>query len=175
MDAHTTHRPQLGVTIGKGSFGEVFAAAYQGLEVAVKRCEDVSPLMQAAVESEMQLMKSLPPHPNIVRFYGAAEHKHCVWFVMELVTAGSLHELLYSEAGKRKLLSLRQRLQIAAGIALGLQCLHTASPPIIHRDIKVRRSHIAPLTNKPHTHARAQTERTHMHAHTRAHTRSRTR
>jgi serine/threonine protein kinase len=122
-------------------------------------------------DEELRLMKQIPPHPNIVRFYGVAvgaaeamsqvlsreandhakQHKQrrssldmltssrigrgqvVTWLVMELVESGNLHDLLFM-IGKR--LSLAQRVKMAAGVALGLHCLHTSSPPILHRDVK---------------------------------------
>ena len=57
-------------TLGKGSFGEVKAAKYHGLDVAVKSCGNFGSMnadTRAVAESELRLMKQLPPHPNIVR------------------------------------------------------------------------------------------------------------
>ena len=72
--------------------------------------------------------------PNLVLFMGVSQTKHELCIVTEYCEGGSLFELLHQKRGIR--ISLKQKLKMAKDIAIGMQFLHTAEPPIIHRDLK---------------------------------------
>lgn len=72
-------------------------------------------------------------HPNIVTYIGACtkeESKLCV--LQELCSQGSLSLYLFSKSLGE---SLSKRLEIAIGIALGMEYLHSFVPPLLHRDL----------------------------------------
>ena len=147
----------FGERIGRGTFGAVFKGVYHGQQVAVKSIE-VDPSQNARVRSmclkEAQVMRGLPPHPNIVAFFGVCLTPKNVFLVMELVESGSLLDLLLMQSSDtnitvrkaRNVQSNRPRasfedtkkwqLTLALGAAKGIHVLHSSKPVILHRDIK---------------------------------------
>eukprot|EP01122_Echinamoeba_exundans_P006159 TRINITY_DN1681_c0_g1_i2.p1 TRINITY_DN1681_c0_g1~~TRINITY_DN1681_c0_g1_i2.p1 ORF type:complete len:1235 (+),score=146.27 TRINITY_DN1681_c0_g1_i2:500-4204(+) len=118
--------------LGHGSFGVVMKAEYGGAEVAMKQCAltlDRSQLEQFKAESILVL--SLKPHPNIVHVLGICLHRGSLYLVMELCELGSLDGYIAENE-----LSLKQKLKIAEGVALGIRHLHNNN--VIHRDIACR-------------------------------------
>ena len=85
----------------------------------------------AACERELLLLASLR-HPNIASMYGVVTTPPML--VLELCPGGSLLSLLQDST----LASLpwRRRLDIAVGVACGVEFLHAQQPPVIHRDLK---------------------------------------
>ena len=84
-----------------------------------------------ACERELMLLASLR-HPNIASMYGVVTTPPML--VLELCPGGSLLSLLQNST----LVSLpwRRRLDIAVGVACGVEFLHAQQPPVIHRDLK---------------------------------------
>jgi serine/threonine protein kinase len=136
--------------IGQGSFGDVYKGQYGDMPVAVKKFK-VATLTQNAIDEfdkEMRLMARLPPHPNIIRFAGVCigleageksapnngpqKYQGSLSLVMELVSNGNLEDWLLDARS----ISVEQKLSLARGVCSGLYCLHSSTPPIIHRDIK---------------------------------------
>src|SRR5579875_141908 len=62
----------MGKEIGKGSFGVVFRAKWRHIDVAVKKllATEVSQKQISDFLSEVEVMKKIRPHKNIVQFYG---------------------------------------------------------------------------------------------------------
>lgn len=122
----------MGEKIGRGAFGEVVRAVYQGTDVAVKR---MSSSNQAAADfvREVQLLIKLR-HPHVVLFMGAAVTPNELCIVMEFASRGSLWAVLHGR--QRTECTPRRRLQWAAETAKGMAYLHSRTPPIVHRDLK---------------------------------------
>lgn len=70
-------------------------------------------------------------HPRIVSCYGIFEHEgnHCI--IMELLEAGSLHDLIFDQTRPEGWMS---RYTVAADICHGMSYLHRLN--VIHRDLK---------------------------------------
>ena len=72
---------------------------------------------------------------------GACVQKLNFSIVSEYCTRGSLYDILYGKRGRKKGresedLPWSFRLRLALGAARGLLYLHTATPPLVHNQIK---------------------------------------
>ncbi|KAH7405198.1 hypothetical protein KP509_15G060500 [Ceratopteris richardii] len=119
--------------IGAGGFGKVYYAVLDGKEVAIKRANSSSIQSTSGFRNEVVLLSRLH-HVNLVRLLGFCEGEGIQILVYEYMSNGNLFTMLF----KRKTsLSWLTRLDIAIGVAHGLEYLHTfADPPVIHRDVK---------------------------------------
>ena len=122
----------MGERIGRGAFGEVVRAVYQGTDVAVKRMSSSAAAASDFVR-EVQLLIKLR-HPHVVLFMGAAITPAELCIVMEYAARGSLWAVLHGR--QRSECNPRRRLQWAAETAKGMAYLHSRTPPIVHRDLK---------------------------------------
>eukprot|EP00756_Hemistasia_phaeocysticola_P018887 Hpha_TRINITY_DN15626_c3_g2::TRINITY_DN15626_c3_g2_i1::g.100203::m.100203/K04424/ZAK, MLTK; sterile alpha motif and leucine zipper containing kinase AZK len=119
--------------LGAGGMGEVFAARWQGSEVAVKRlhARDASQAARRGFKKEMEVMSKLQ-HPNVVRVYGVClPSTDSPLMVMERALR-SLSDAIPRPGG----LELGDSLRFGLGIARGLLYLHTREPSISHCDLK---------------------------------------
>ena len=133
---------RIGSEINRGSYGTVHEGELDGRPVAVKKIHRL--LLEAAsgqkdtwesvvrdFEKECRLLEGLE-HPHIVGFSGAyydVKGEEPI-LVMERMKE-NLRDLLDREGQ----LSLRRQLQISLEIAIGLEFLHSRSPPVAHRDL----------------------------------------
>lgn len=128
---------KLSQQIGEGQFGTVYRAVYQGKEVAVKKLliqEFFDPEAESDFLKEMKILSSLR-HPNLLLFMGACSKPKNLMMVTEFLEKGSLIDLLGQKDPNKKL-SFRTKMNIAIGIAQGMNCLHLLNPPILHLDLK---------------------------------------
>lgn len=98
-------------------------------------------------KNEIRIMRLLR-HPNIVQYMGCNINSNPAFLICEFCSGGTLFSLLHgvskkclnsndvSFSGPSIDLSLFQRIKILQDIARGIYFLHSANPPIIHRDIK---------------------------------------
>lgn len=146
----------MGRRIGSGRLTTVEEGKYtdkDGFEhqVAVKRLSGGSIAFDAtALESlsnELQVLQMLPPHTNIVKFYGgkvevaeARVGSPFDAFLIEELLATNLATLLHGDEGRKqesqgtRVFSYSLWLDIFRGIVAGLQHLHAHG--IIHHDLK---------------------------------------
>lgn len=151
---------QLISRIGRGASGEVWTAMMRGTEVAVKKI--VAKSNSSKVREEFKLESAIMwyvelrcrtlaevPFPDTYFFHSALRHPNVVMFmgscfdtttnppemllVMEFLARGSLHDVLHS--GDHNV-TYNLQLHIAYQAALGINFLHQATPPILHRDLK---------------------------------------
>jgi serine/threonine-protein kinase TNNI3K len=132
---------EIGDKIGEG-VAVVYKGKWRGAIVAVKMKslslgdEDLKEFQDACnfeIEQEAEVMKTLS-HPNIVLFMEAGFYKKSICIISEYCARGSLRDVLMRSNIKH--LSWSTKLRLALGIAHGIQYLHNANPPMIHRDLK---------------------------------------
>eukprot|EP00316_Scyphosphaera_apsteinii_P023137 CAMPEP_0119348802 /NCGR_PEP_ID=MMETSP1333-20130426/109230_1 /TAXON_ID=418940 /ORGANISM="Scyphosphaera apsteinii, Strain RCC1455" /LENGTH=601 /DNA_ID=CAMNT_0007361393 /DNA_START=425 /DNA_END=2230 /DNA_ORIENTATION=+ len=121
--------------LGQGSFGRVQSAMLNDRLVATKMLHwnKLNEVDLLVTKRAAKLHLSLPPHPNVMTMEKVAWDAKSgrVIMVMELCLGGNLAKALSGF-----ILSEEQKLKIAAGIADGLNFLHSQKPPILHRDLK---------------------------------------
>ncbi|KAI8476817.1 MAG: kinase-like domain-containing protein [Monoraphidium minutum] len=136
--------------LGEGAFARVESAWYtpEGSPpsarylVAVKHLKPElfsSPADLKLFRQEVGLMRKLQ-YRNIVAFIGAGSEAGGGEFVVqEYMGGGTLKQLVTRQmlAGGRRLYSDAQALDICLQMARGLRYLHSASPMVIHRDLKL--------------------------------------
>jgi len=135
----------LSTVLGGGAFGQVWRGNWRGTPVAVKvlsaACQSAIPeAVLRAFEDEVSMLSGLR-HPNICLFMGVCLDPTNRAIVTELVSRGSLWDVLRTQGlfvahtgpafwpwwAIRKVLD---------GTCKGLAYLHAHDPPIIHRDLK---------------------------------------
>ncbi|CAN7096846.1 unnamed protein product [Brassica rapa subsp. narinosa] len=124
----------IGERIGLGSYGEVYNADWNGTEVAVKKFldQDFSGAALAEFRREVRIMRRLR-HPNVVFFLGAVTRPPNLSIVTEFLPRGSLYRILHRPKSQ---IDERRRIKMALDVAMGMNCLHTSTPTIVHRDLK---------------------------------------
>ncbi|KAI9084753.1 hypothetical protein K1719_033159 [Acacia pycnantha] len=124
----------LGERIGLGSYGEVYHADWNGTEVAVKKFldQDFSGAALAEFKREVRIMRRLR-HPNVVLFMGAVTRPPNLSIITEFLPRGSLYRILHRPNGQ---IDEKRRIKMALDVARGMNCLHTSTPTIVHRDLK---------------------------------------
>ncbi|CAN1295794.1 Serine/threonine-protein kinase CDG1 [Linum perenne] len=121
--------------LGRGGFGTVYKGRIKriGQIVAVKQLDTSG--FQGEKEFIVEvLMLSLLHHPNLVKLIGYCAEGTQRLLVYEYMPLGSLEDRLFGNGIQP--LNWKTRIKIAAGTAKGLECLHSASPPVIYRDLK---------------------------------------
>ncbi|GAB2211486.1 hypothetical protein Drorol1_Dr00024800 [Drosera rotundifolia] len=124
----------IGERIGLGSYGEVYRADRNGTEVAVKKFldQDFSGAALAEFRREVRIMRRLR-HPNVVLFVGAVTRPPNLSIVSEYLPRGSLYRIIHRPNCH---IDEKRRIKMALDVASGMNCLHTSTPTIVHRDLK---------------------------------------
>ncbi|CAN4103011.1 unnamed protein product [Withania somnifera] len=123
--------------IGSGGYGTVYKLTInESTSFAVKRLNRISAEQDRGFERELEAMGDIK-HRNIVTLHGYYSASLYNLLIYELMTNGSLDEVLHGKSETRKVLDWPSRYKIAVGAARGLSYLHhDCIPHIIHRDIK---------------------------------------
>jgi hypothetical protein len=126
--------------LGSGSSGQVRRARWNGSLVAVKQLSGTHTSTEAyamqAFQNELARMHKLPPHPNVMSFFGSVIFESgALAAVLELCADGALVDSLYGDA-KKSDWTIRELLDVAHDCACGLSHLH--SNLIVHRDLAAR-------------------------------------
>ncbi|OAY69250.1 Receptor-like protein kinase THESEUS 1, partial [Ananas comosus] len=121
--------------IGSGAFGTVYKGVFdEACTLAVKRLH--ADLYESVDEfrNEIELLSRVQ-HENLVTLVGYCEEAGQKILVYEYVLHGSLLEYIVGRRGK--ILTWKERVNIAIGAGKGIAYLHEGvRPSIIHRDIK---------------------------------------
>jgi len=116
--------------IGEGSYGKVFKGIWKGKEVAVKQLREAKEESLKEFLSEIEVMKKIRLHENVVNLYGMCKSPHLA-IISEYMPLGSLDNVLPVTN-----LTLEIFIRFAKGAANGMTVLHSQN--IIHRDIACR-------------------------------------
>ncbi|XP_068734088.1 tyrosine kinase receptor Cad96Ca-like [Montipora capricornis] len=142
--------------IGKGAFGQVAKATADGLRgipqktlVAVKMLKVAAPDSDKKdLLSELEVMKTLKPHPHVIKLIGCVTQSEPVLVLIEYVPYGDLlgylrksrglHDTYYKDPDikPQTTLTSQQLMKFAWQIADGMKYLSSRS--IIHRDLAAR-------------------------------------
>ncbi|XP_068685558.1 fibroblast growth factor receptor 3-like isoform X2 [Montipora foliosa] len=142
--------------IGKGAFGQVAKATANGLRgmpqktlVAVKMLKVAAPESDKKdLLSELEVMKTLKPHPHVIKLIGCVTQSEPFLVLIEYVPYGDLLGYLRKSRGlndtyykdpdvkPQTSLSSQQLMKFAWQIADGMKYLSSRS--IIHRDLAAR-------------------------------------
>ena len=126
----------VGKMIGKGTFGDVVFATWQGTNVAVKLLKNAKPSREQLQEFKREVaMLHRLRHPNIILFMGACMIPPDMAIVMEYAERGSLYHVLRDRAAYPSI-SFPLVVRMATETARGMHYLHSRSPPVLHRDLK---------------------------------------
>ena len=107
---------KLGKRLGSGAFGEVFKGKLYGKEVAVKKLlnQNLDGDSLSSFKKEVTIMSKLR-HPNVLLFMGACTEPGNLMIVTELMTSGSVYDLLHDKSVS---LTFKRRMKIAKGAGL---------------------------------------------------------
>ncbi|KAL6079714.1 non-membrane spanning protein tyrosine kinase [Balamuthia mandrillaris] len=124
--------------LGEGAFGTVWRGLWRNSEVAIKQVSGLgSEKSLEAFKAEVELMKRLRPHANVVLLMGVCmEEGHPFCLVTEFLPKGDLLRFLQSKEGKKAMKDEKTLLRMAREIAAGMSHLHAEG--ITHRDLAAR-------------------------------------
>ncbi|EDV93872.1 tyrosine kinase receptor Cad96Ca [Drosophila grimshawi] len=147
------HRLKFFNILGEGAFGQVWRCEASDMDdsgavttVAVKTLkESAGEVEKKDLLSELEVMKTLEPHVNVVRLLGCCTDKDPTFVILEYVTRGKLQTYLRNSRaerhygnthGKSNLLTSGDLTSFMYQVAKGMDYL--TSRGIIHRDLAAR-------------------------------------
>ncbi|XP_033757992.1 vascular endothelial growth factor receptor 1-like [Pecten maximus] len=157
-DEFPRQRLQLGIDLGQGRFGKVMMARALNVSgfgkwemVAVKTCRDsASDLEKEDLYQELEIMRSIDKHPNIVSYLGCCTKQDPLYILMEYVPGGNLQSQL-RKCRPSQLASSGEDINTPTVKELETHALHVAkgmvylsSIGIIHRDLAARNILVGP-------------------------------
>ncbi|KZO96374.1 serine/threonine-protein kinase ppk30 [Calocera viscosa TUFC12733] len=106
----------------------------------LKRIACASDDILREVGMEVQVMKLLRGHPNIVHLHSATSEPHpdgssVVYILMEFCAGGGIID--YMNRRLRERLTEKEILQIFVDVCEAVASMHALKPPLLHRDLKI--------------------------------------
>lgn len=126
--------------LGEGAFAEVYRVKHRFMGRQAMKVFKMPGATREELEQDLAeaLLLSQFRHPNIVEVYDAnvlqTKKGQYGYFTMNYVPGGTL-ERHWKSFGSR-LMPVEQVVEVARQMCRGLAVAHSASPPIVHRDIK---------------------------------------
>ncbi|KAM7256815.1 hypothetical protein ACFE04_012556 [Oxalis oulophora] len=125
----------LGKELGRGEFGVTYLC-FDNMSNEVFACKTIAKSKLRTeidvedVRREVEIMRHLPKHPNIVSFKEAYEDKEAVYLVMELCKGGELFDRIVSKGHYTE----RAAVEVMKSILDIVKVCHKHG--VIHRDLK---------------------------------------
>lgn len=116
--------------IGSGIFGNVYSGTWKGKPIA---CKQLASKVSVDIDNflnEVELMRKIPPHQNLVGYLGAVASPPCL--ITELMPNGSVFNHLFTD----EVITNHMKLKVIVGTAHGMR--HLAKYGIVHRDLAAR-------------------------------------
>ena len=121
--------------LGEGGYGYVFEVSdSKGNKYALKKMNILNKTQYQNILREVKIWKQISKCPNIVKLLEVSETQTEVDILMELCTEGSLLDFINNSNDN---IPENTALNIIKNIANGLEGMHSQSPPIAHRDVKI--------------------------------------
>ncbi|KAF5368418.1 hypothetical protein D9758_002156 [Tetrapyrgos nigripes] len=131
--------------LSQGGFAHVYLVrtatpVYNTTHHVLKRIAVANEAMLTAVKKEVDIMRLLKGHPNIVHLIDAAWHRmsnglYEVFILMEFCQGGGIIDMMNRRLRER--LTEAEILQIFVDVCEGVAHMHNSRPPLLHRDLKV--------------------------------------
>ena len=136
----------LGIKLGSGHYGNVFAATYKGEQVAVKKMQIKTPKDVKMFNREVAFMRKLH-HPNILKLVDGFRLSQLEYIIItEICSGGELFDAITKQPNKRFKISNAQR--VAKDVLSAIQYMHDMN--VVHRDLKPENILLsAPWTDGP--------------------------
>ncbi|KAF9270679.1 hypothetical protein L218DRAFT_889328 [Marasmius fiardii PR-910] len=131
--------------LSQGGFAHVYLVrtatpVYNTTHHVLKRIAVHNEAMLTDVKKEVDIMRLLKGHPNIVHLIDAAWHRmsnglYEVFILMEFCPGGGIIDMMNRRLRER--LTEAEILQIFVDVCEGVAYMHNSRPPLLHRDLKV--------------------------------------
>jgi serine/threonine protein kinase len=122
--------------LSEGGFAYVLRvrdAGSGGREFALKQINCGDAASRTNAQAELRLLQTLPPHPHIVSLIDTGTLKGAVLLLMELCTGGPMSDRIIS----KQRFAWPELLDAFGQITAAVVHLHSQTPPIAHRDLKI--------------------------------------
>ncbi|KAJ7447252.1 hypothetical protein FB451DRAFT_1355003 [Mycena latifolia] len=131
--------------LSQGGFAHVYLVrtatpVYNTTHHVLKRIAVANDSMLTEVKKEVDIMRLLKGHPNIVHLIDAAWHRmpnglYEVFILMEFCPGGGIIDMMNRRLRER--LTEAEILQIFVDVCEGVAYMHNSRPALLHRDLKV--------------------------------------